>query len=219
MKKLSAGALVVFMLLFIFTSADLLAAEKAKKDVLAKVGAKEVTKSDIQAYAGLYPEQQQALIKADPRMEEVLLRNLVSIMVVSDVAEEGQSARQPWRRALDFFGRHKAVVVRRDEEDRSGRDLVDDPFGMKPSVSSMNSSGSSLTADGLLRRAAAASSADWRSGSRICERSAIADWPSRTRFSRSALARSRRSCHSSGRRTLRIQRRPCPIPTTLTTHA
>ena len=51
MKKLSAGALVVFMLLFIFTSADLLAAEKAKKDVLAKVGAKEVTKSDIEAYA------------------------------------------------------------------------------------------------------------------------------------------------------------------------
>ena len=54
MKKLSAGALVVFMLLFIFTSADLLAAEKTKKDVLAKVGSKEVTKSDIQAYAGLY---------------------------------------------------------------------------------------------------------------------------------------------------------------------
>ena len=88
MKKFSAGALAVFMLLFIFTSADLMAAEKTKKDVLAKVGSKEVTKSDIQAYAGLYPEQQQALIKADPRMEEVLVRNLVSIMVVSDVARK-----------------------------------------------------------------------------------------------------------------------------------
>jgi peptidyl-prolyl cis-trans isomerase C len=95
MKKLSAGALVVFMLLFIFTSADLPAAEKAKKDVLAKVGAKEVTKSDIQSYAGLYPEQQQALIKADPRMEEVLLRNLVSIMVVSDVAKKKGLDKNP----------------------------------------------------------------------------------------------------------------------------
>jgi peptidyl-prolyl cis-trans isomerase C len=83
------------MLLFIFTSADLLAAEKAKKGVLAKVGAKEVTKSDIQAYAGLYPEQQQALIKADPRMEEVLLRNLVSIMVVSDVAKRKGLEKNP----------------------------------------------------------------------------------------------------------------------------
>ena len=95
MKKLSAGALVVFMLLFIFTSATALAAEKAKKDVLATVGAKEITKSEIQAYAGLYPEQQQALIKADPRMEEVLVRNLVSIMVVSDVARKKGLEKDP----------------------------------------------------------------------------------------------------------------------------
>ena len=59
MKKLSAGALVVFMLLFIFSSASALAADKAKKDVLAKIGTKEITKSEVDAYAGLYPEQQQ----------------------------------------------------------------------------------------------------------------------------------------------------------------
>jgi peptidyl-prolyl cis-trans isomerase C len=88
MKKVSAGALAVIMILFVLTSAQVLAAEKAKKDVLAKIGNKEITRSDIEAYMGLYPEQQQAMIKADPRMEEVLVRNLVSIMVVSDVARK-----------------------------------------------------------------------------------------------------------------------------------
>jgi peptidyl-prolyl cis-trans isomerase C len=104
MKKLSAGALVVFMLLFIFGSAAALAAEKAKKDVLAKVGTKEITKSEVEAYAGLYPEQQQALIKADPRMEEVLVRNLVSIMVVSDVAKKKGLEKDPTtRKQIDIM--------------------------------------------------------------------------------------------------------------------
>ncbi len=95
MKKLLAGALVVFMLLFLCTSADVTAAEKAKKDGLAKIGNKEITKSDIEAYAGLYPENQQALIKADPRMEEVLVRNLASIIVVSDVAKKKGFDKDP----------------------------------------------------------------------------------------------------------------------------
>ena len=112
MKKLSAGALVVFMLMFIFTSAAALAAEKAKKDVLAKIGTKEITKSDIQAYAGLYPEQQQALIKADPRMEEVLVRNLVSIMVVSDVARKKGLEKDPTIRK-------QIEIMRNDYEDRT----------------------------------------------------------------------------------------------------
>ncbi len=63
--------------------------------MLAKVGTKEITKSEVEAYAGLYPEQQQALIKADPRMEEVLVRNLVSIMVVSDVAKKKGLEKEP----------------------------------------------------------------------------------------------------------------------------
>ncbi len=104
MKKLSAGALVVFMLAFLFTTTAALAAEKAKKDVLAKVGAKEITRSEVQAYAGLYPEQQQALIKADPRMEEVLVRNLVSIMVVSDIAKKKGLEKEPtMRRQIEIM--------------------------------------------------------------------------------------------------------------------
>jgi peptidyl-prolyl cis-trans isomerase C len=95
MKKVSAGALAVVMILFVLTSAHVLAAEKAKKDVLAKIGNKEITRSDIEAYMGLYPENQQAMIKADPRMEEVLVRNLVSIMVVSDVARKKGIDKNP----------------------------------------------------------------------------------------------------------------------------
>jgi peptidyl-prolyl cis-trans isomerase C len=90
--------------LFIFSSASALAAEKAKKDVLAKIGTKEITKSEVEAYAGLYPEQQQALIKADPRMEEVLVRNLVSIMVVSDVAKKRGLEKDPTiRKQIDIM--------------------------------------------------------------------------------------------------------------------
>lgn len=95
MKKVSAGALAVIMILFVLTTAGVLAAEKAKRDVLAKVGNKEITKSDIEAYMGLYPENQQAMIKADPRMEEVLVRNLASIMVVSDVARKKGIDKNP----------------------------------------------------------------------------------------------------------------------------
>ena len=95
MKKVSAGALAVIMILLILTSVQAPAAEKPKKDVLAKVGNKEITRSDIEAYMGLYPEQQQAMIKADPRMEEVLVRNLASIMVVSDVARRKGIDKNP----------------------------------------------------------------------------------------------------------------------------
>ena len=68
------------------------------------------------------------------------------------------------------------------------------------------------------RRAAAASSADWRSGSSTSLRSTHSDSPSIARFTRSRADRSNRSNHSSGRRTLRIHRSPWPMPTTLTTH-
>lgn len=95
MKKVSAAALAVVMILCILIPAGVLAAEKAKKDVLAKIGNKEITRSDIEAYMGLYPENQQAMIKADPRMEEVLVRNLASIMVVSDVARKKGIDKNP----------------------------------------------------------------------------------------------------------------------------
>lgn len=95
MKKFAAGALAAIMTLIILASGDVLAVEKPKKNVLAKVGNREITRNDIEAYMGLYPEQQQAMIKADPRMEEVLVRNLVSIIVVSDVARKKGIDKDP----------------------------------------------------------------------------------------------------------------------------
>src|SRR5215468_169432 len=108
--------------------------------------------------------------------------------------------------------RHQAVVVGGDEQDRTTHS------GLKPSVSSMNSSGTCVTAAGLSRRAAAPNSTDWRSGSSTSLRSASSELPVSARLTRSAAARSSRSWYSSGRRTLRIQRAPLPMPTTETTH-
>ena len=67
------------------------------------------------------------------------------------------------------------------------------------------------TASGLFARCAAESAADARSCIKTSSRSAGADSPLTTACSRSSRACSSRSCHSSGRRTLRIQRRPSPI--------
>ena len=64
---------------------------------------------------------------------------------------------------------------------------------LKPNVSSMNSSGIWLTAPGLPCRAAAASSADWRSGIRMSVRSTSSECPSITRLTRSAADRPSRS--------------------------
>src|SRR6516225_9837291 len=69
--------------------------------------------------------------------------------------------------------------------------------GLKPSVSSMNSSGTCVTAAGLSRRAAAPNSADWRSGSRTSLRSASLELPVSARLTRSAAARSSKSWYSS----------------------
>ena len=65
--------------------------------------------------------------------------------------------------------------------------------GLKPSVSSTYSSGIWLIAPGTRRRAAAASSADCRSGSRISLRSTNSDRPVSARLARSAAERSSRS--------------------------
>jgi hypothetical protein len=65
--------------------------------------------------------------------------------------------------------------------------------GLKLSVSSTNSSGTLVTAAGLLRQAAMPSSADRRSGSRISLRSTNSDAPSNARLVRSSAERSNRS--------------------------
>src|SRR4051794_34085373 len=92
-----------------------------------------------------------------------------------------------------FLGRHEAVVVGGDKQHWARCDLSTTHSGLNPSVSSMYSSGIRLIAPGTRRRAAAASSADWRSGSRISLRWTNSDWPVSARLMRSAAARSSRS--------------------------
>ena len=84
----------------------------------------------------------------------------------------------------------------------------------RPTGRTTYSSGMVLTAAGLSRRAAAASSADCRSGRSMSLRSTNSEAPVSARRMRSAADRSSRSNHSSGRRTLRrirAHRRRCTL--------
>jgi parvulin-like peptidyl-prolyl isomerase len=60
----------------------------ADKDVLARIGNKTITASDLDAIIRFYPENQQALIRNNPESRDAILKNLVTIMVISDVARK-----------------------------------------------------------------------------------------------------------------------------------
>ena len=77
-----AGFFCVLFLVFLVAGT----APAAEKDVLAKVGNKTITNADLDALISFYPQNQQAVIKADPKNREIMLRNLVTIMAVSDAA-------------------------------------------------------------------------------------------------------------------------------------
>ena|SRR2546427_3638258 len=101
-----------------------------------------------------------------------------------------------------LFRRHEAVVVRGDEQNGTGGNLVHHPFWIEAEgiVDVLEGNGihccwiMAPSGSGELRRC--------RSGSRISLRSTKVDSPVRARWLRSAAARARRSYHSSGRRTL-----------------
>src|SRR6516165_9322140 len=114
--------------------------------------------------------------------------------------------------------RHQAVVVGGDEQDRPRRDALDHPFGIEAErvVDELERHLRHCRWSVAPRRRAQL--ADCRSGSSTSLRSASSELPVSARFTRSAAARSSRSWYSSGRRTLRIQRAPLPMPTTETTH-
>lgn len=62
------------------------AAPAADSDILAKVGNKNITRADIEALISFYPPNQQAIIRMDPKNEEALLNNYVTIMAVAETA-------------------------------------------------------------------------------------------------------------------------------------
>lgn len=82
-KYFTAIILVVFAML-VMLQADVSAAD----DVLARVGTKTITQADVDAMIGLFPPEQQSMIKMDPRNEQMLLSNLLDNVIVSDVAKK-----------------------------------------------------------------------------------------------------------------------------------
>ena len=80
-KLISSLAVVAVIILFVSG-----AASAADPEILARVGNKNITKADIEALISFYPANQQAIIRMDPKNEEALLNNYVTILVVAETA-------------------------------------------------------------------------------------------------------------------------------------
>jgi len=81
-KKLISSLAVVALIMIFITGV----ATAADPEILARVGNKNITKADIEALISFYPPNQQAMIRMDPKNEEALLNNYVTIMAVAETA-------------------------------------------------------------------------------------------------------------------------------------
>ena len=77
--------MTVAALLVLFVSAG---TALAADEVLARIGKRVVTEKDIEYLIALYPENEQALLKGSAEYREVLLKNMVTVIVVSDIAKK-----------------------------------------------------------------------------------------------------------------------------------
>lgn len=59
-----------------------------KTEVLAKIGKKKITGADLEMLVSYYPESQRAMIMNTPEGREAFIKDLVTIMVVSDAAKK-----------------------------------------------------------------------------------------------------------------------------------
>lgn len=84
MNRKSFAGLAVIALASLFIAAA--AASAAEPEILAKVGNRNITKADIETLIGFYPPNQQAMIRMDPKNEEALLNNYVTIIAVAEMA-------------------------------------------------------------------------------------------------------------------------------------
>jgi len=59
-----------------------------EKEVLAKIGKKTITSADLEMLISFYPESQRTLIRSNPENRDAFIKDLVTIMVVSDAAKK-----------------------------------------------------------------------------------------------------------------------------------
>ncbi|HPC73664.1 MAG TPA: peptidylprolyl isomerase [Syntrophales bacterium] len=99
-KSVSGPAVLVLAGLFLLTAA----AYAAEPEILARVANKNITRADIEALIGMYPPNQQAMIRMDPKNEEALLNNYVTISAIAEVARrQGFDKEKNMRRQLQIL--------------------------------------------------------------------------------------------------------------------
>ena len=99
-KKLISSLAVVALIILFSTGV----APAADPEILARVGNKNVTKADIEALISFYPPNQQAMIRMDPKNEEALLNNYVTIMAVAEMARrQGFDKEKSMRKQIQIL--------------------------------------------------------------------------------------------------------------------
>jgi len=78
--------------------------DAADQEILARIGKKTVTKSDLETIIRFYPENQQVQIRDNRESRDAILKNLVSIMVISDLArKKGYERNRLTRKQLQIM--------------------------------------------------------------------------------------------------------------------
>jgi peptidyl-prolyl cis-trans isomerase C len=84
--KRASTKIVLALLIIVFSCSGIAHADK--KEVLAQIGNKTITSADLEMLIGFYPEHQRALIRGNPENREAFIKDLVTIMVVSNAAKK-----------------------------------------------------------------------------------------------------------------------------------
>lgn len=75
-----------------------------KKEVLAKIGKKTITSADLEMLITFYPENQRAMIMNSPEGREAFIKDLVTIMVVSNAAKKkGYEKNKAFKRQIQLI--------------------------------------------------------------------------------------------------------------------
>lgn len=97
------GLRIVWVIL-IAASLGMGTAYAADQEILAKVRGKAVTQEDLETILGFYPENQRDFIRNSPEGRDAVLRNLLTIIVVSDVArKKGYEQKKPIKKKLQII--------------------------------------------------------------------------------------------------------------------
>jgi len=101
MRQTSVRALFTLLIAaFLFSGI----AHAGEKEVLAKIGKRAITSADLEEIISYYPENQRTLIRTSPENRDAFVKDMVTIMVVSDAAKKkGYDKSRAFKRQIQLI--------------------------------------------------------------------------------------------------------------------